>query len=72
MLDDIIICTKVINKESIRTRKSLFQKVLLKKANSQLIYEMIKNDDDNRKKKYIIDQTTSISVANKVAHHLCS
>ena len=51
-------------------RGNLFHKILLKKANSQLIYEMVKNDPNKETNKYVRKHTPLMSTANKVAWHL--
>jgi hypothetical protein len=63
-------CVLVINKEIIRKNKPLFHKILLKKANSRLIYEMMKNDPNHNTTKYVYLKSHSHSNAFKVANHL--
>lgn len=63
-------CVLVINKEIIREKKPLFHKILLKKANSRLIYEMMKNDPNHNTTKYVYLKSHSHSNAFKVAHYL--
>ena len=71
-MSDIQICGKVVNKESRRVRGNLFHKILLKKANSQLIYEMVKNDPTKETNKYVRKHTPHLSTANKVAWYILS
>lgn len=71
MNSEIRTYTKVVNKETRRISKSLFQKILLKKANSALIYEMINNDDAGHNlKKFVFYRTIGGSTANQVAEYL--
>lgn len=61
---------QIINKENRRKRRTLFQDILLKKANSKLIFEMIRNDPLKAKTNYIYFKTMRSSNANKVARYL--
>jgi len=65
-------CVIVVNKESIRKYKSLYHKILQKKANSRLIYEMMKNDPDYNTTKYVYRKGNSNSNAFKVASYVKS
>ena len=71
-MDNIEQCVQVINKEIIRRNKHLFHKILLKKANSKLIYEMMKNDPNHNTTKYVYLKSHSHSNAFKVANYLKS
>jgi hypothetical protein len=67
---DIISYTTVVNKETNRRSKSLFQNILLKKANSKLIHDMVHADDDKETVMFVRYNTTQESTANKVANYL--
>lgn len=71
-MDSIEQCVQVINKEIIRKNKPLFHNILLKKANSRLIYEMMKNDPNYNTTKYVYRKSHSHSNAFKVANYLKS
>ena len=63
--------TKAINKESLRKEPTLFQKILLKKCTSKLIYAMVREDDEKDTiKEYVATWTYNMSTANQVANHL--
>jgi hypothetical protein len=63
--------TKAINKESLRKEPTLFQKILLKKCTSKLIYAMVREDDANNTiKEFVASWTYDESTANKAANYL--
>jgi len=69
-INDIHLCSKVVTKEMKRLRCSIFQKIILKKASSRLIYEMVKNDPKKETNKYVRRYTPLRSKVNKVAWYL--
>lgn len=71
-MEDVHRCVKVVNKEVRRKNGSLFQGILLKKANSKLIYEMIKNDPSRKKAQYVAKKTHAHSNARRVADYVNS
>jgi hypothetical protein len=61
---------QIVNKEGRRKRRTLFQDIILKKANSKLILEMIRNDPLKAKTNYIYFKTVRFSNAHKVAKYV--
>jgi hypothetical protein len=61
---------QVANKESRRRGPSLYQTILLKKANSKLIYEMVRNDPTHFKARYIAKKAFRHSKARLVAEYM--
>jgi len=69
-MQELIPYIQIVNKEDRRKRRTLFQDILLKKANSKLIFEMIRNDPLKAKANYIYFKTVRRSDANKVAKYV--
>lgn len=66
------ICALIINKEVCFHKQSvdknrLFNKIILKKATSKVIYELVYHDKNNEKKIYIKKHTPPHSKAYQVA-----
>lgn len=70
LMQELIPYIQIINKENRRKHRTLFQDILLKKANSKLIFEMIRNDPSKTKTNYIYFKTVRHSDANKVAKYV--
>lgn len=66
-MDNLKIYIHVINKETFRAKRTLYQNILLKKASSVLINEMVKHDSSKRKAKVISSHVTCKSNVSKVA-----
>lgn len=69
------ICALIITKEERFHKQSmdknrLFNKIILKKATSKVIYELVYYDKNNEKKLYIKKHTPISSKANQVARYL--
>lgn len=69
------ICALIITKEERFHKQSmdknrLFNKIILKKATSKVIYELVYYDKNNEKKIYIKKHTPPHSKANQVARYL--
>lgn len=74
-MDDLEICALIITKEErFHTQpvdeNRLFNKILLKKATSKVIYELVFYDKNNEKKNFIKKHTPAFSTANQVARYL--
>jgi hypothetical protein len=74
-MDDLKICAMIITKEAGFPKRSidknrLFHKILLKKATSKVIYELVYYDKNNEKKHFIKKHTPAFSKANQVARYL--
>mgnify|MGYP006979670452 FL=1 len=69
-INDIHFCSKVVTKEMKRLRCSMVQKIILKKASSRLIYEMVKNDPKKETNKHVRNYTPLRSKVNKVTWYL--
>jgi hypothetical protein len=71
-MDDMEICALIITKEVCFHKQSvdknrLFNKIILKKATSKVIYELVYHDKNNKKKIFIKKHTPVFSKAHQVA-----
>jgi len=62
--------TTVINKETFRENKTLFQRIILQRATQDIVTALVTKKNDKQFATFIIQNTRTATIANKVARHI--